>query len=81
MKPVQYFSDEYIVQCRLIDAEAILEFLENFRLIQAPPAKSILISMKVPDALLKGFRRKSEILGVPYQTQIKNLMRAWLDGE
>jgi len=36
MKPVQYFSDEYLEQCKTFSTEAILEYLENFRLMQQP---------------------------------------------
>jgi uncharacterized protein (DUF4415 family) len=80
MKPVQYFSDDYLEQCRKASTENILDYLENFRLLQAQPAKSKLISIKIPHTLLDSFRRKCEFEGVRYQTQIKNLMREWLLG-
>jgi predicted DNA binding CopG/RHH family protein len=78
MKPVQYFSDAYLERCRSASTENILEYLENFRLMQVQPAKSKLISMKIPEPLLDNFRRKCEAEGVRYQTQIKKLMQAWL---
>jgi len=31
MKTVQYFSDEYLEQCKQASPEEILEFLESFR--------------------------------------------------
>jgi|GEM_PF-6823811 len=40
--------------------------------------KSRLISLKVPEALLEAFKVKSRLSGIPYQTQIKKLMSAWL---
>ncbi len=80
MKPVQYFSDEYLEQCKDATPEAVLEYLEGFRLLNGPPAKTKLISMKVPELLLTGFRRKCELEKVKYQTQIKELMEAWLRG-
>ena len=43
------------------------------------PAKSRLISMKVPEPLLEAFKTKARLTGIPYQTQIKRLMNAWLE--
>jgi hypothetical protein len=31
-RPVQYFSDEYLEQCKRLTTEEIVEFLEDFRL-------------------------------------------------
>lgn len=79
MKPTQYFSHEYLEQCRHATADDILRFLDNFRKLQQPTTKkSKLISMKVPDALLESFRAKCGIDNVKYQTQIKKLMQEWL---
>lgn len=80
MMPVQYFSDEYLEQCRNASPEAILKFLESFRLMNDQSAKSKLISMKVPLHLLESFRHKCDLEGVKYQTQIKRLMDDWLKG-
>ncbi len=81
MKPVQYFSDEYLEQCKDAKPEAILEFLEGFRLMNSKPAKSKLISIKIPEVLLTSFRSKCELNNVRYQTQIKKLMEGWLRGD
>lgn len=35
MRPVQYFTDEYLEQCKLMTPEQILQFLEEFRLLFA----------------------------------------------
>ena len=78
MKPVQYFSDEYLDQCRTATPEQILTFLEHYRQMQGVEGKSKLISMKVPESLLAAFRQKCELDGLKYQTQIKQLMRDWL---
>jgi hypothetical protein len=78
MKPLQYFNDAYLVQCKDAHPEAILDYLESFRLLQLPSPKTKLISMKVPETLLAGFRRKCELHNIRYQTQIKKLMQAWL---
>jgi len=83
VKPVQYFSDEYLEQTRNATHEQILNYLEQFRLMQArsinkTPAKSKLISMKVPEDLLSTFKAKCETENLKYQTQIKVLMKQWL---
>jgi len=31
-RPVQYFSDEYLKQCKQLTTKEIVEFLEDFRL-------------------------------------------------
>ena len=79
MKSVQLFTDEYLEQTKDADPEAILEFLESFRLLQGKQDRSKLISLKVPESLLNSFRRRCELEGVRYQTQIKQLMRDWLE--
>ncbi len=79
MKPIQYFDDEYLTQCRSFTPESIVEYLENFRLLQQPNEKSRLISIKIPESLLASFKTKSELHQVKYQTQIKKLMRDWVE--
>ncbi len=87
MRPVQHFTPEYLEQCRQMTPDQILRFLEDFRRLHggrqagAAPAKSRLISLKVPGDLLEAFRIKSRLAGRPYQTQIKLLMKAWLTGQ
>ena len=81
-RPVQYFSDEYLEQCRRMSPEEIVAFLESFRQLQAAkPAKSKLISLKVPEDLLEAFKLKAKANGLRYQTQIKQLMREWIDSQ
>ncbi|MFK8011441.1 MAG: hypothetical protein AB8B80_05335 [Marinicellaceae bacterium] len=80
MRALQKFSDEYLERCQEINIEERLQFIENFRLmhsIQKSPSK--LISMKVPEHLLDAFKLKSKLSGIAYQTQIKKLMKQWLD--
>ena len=38
MRPVQYFTDEYLEQCRQMTPQQILQFLEEFRLLFAASA-------------------------------------------
>ena len=80
MKPVQYFSDEYLEQCRQMTPEQIIQFLDDFRQLHGAKAstRSKLISIKVPENLLGAFKAKAAHTGIPYQTQIKTLMREWV---
>lgn len=79
-KPIQYFSEEYLEDCRKMSTEQILEFMESFRLLQAcAPARTRTMSMRVPEPLLAAFKAKAGLRGVPYQTQVKDLMRAWVE--
>jgi predicted DNA binding CopG/RHH family protein len=79
-RSVQKFSDEYLQRCRELSAEEIVRFPEDFRRLRgAATARSRLISLKAPEPLLATFRAKARLHGVPYQTQIKNLMQAWLE--
>lgn len=41
--------------------------------------KSKLISLKVPEDLLSVFKTRAALTNTPYQTQIKVLMKEWLD--
>ncbi len=66
-----------------VTPEFLLQRLENLRFYlqleeKKELGKSKLISMKIPQPLLEAFREKSQVLGVPYQTQIKVLMKDWL---
>lgn len=80
MKVLQYFSDEYLEQCSLMSPEQIVRFLDDFRTLHhaSKPVKSRLISIKVPEDLLNLFKVKASLNGIPYQTQIKKLMRSWV---
>ncbi len=80
MRAVQFFSDDYLEQCRSMKPEAIVEFLENFRKLRGAKTKSRLISIKVPEPLLAAFRTRAELSGIAYQTQIKRLMEEWISG-
>ena len=78
MKTVQFFDDNYLEECKSFSTDAILEYLENFRLMQQATDKSKLISMKVPESLLASFKVKSNLHQIKYQTQIKKLMLEWV---
>lgn len=81
MKAIQQFSPEYLERCQQMSPEEIAQFLDQFRQIhaeKAKPAKSKLISMKVPEDLLATFKIQAELEGIAYQTKIKQLMAEWL---
>ncbi len=66
-----------------VSPEFLIQRLENLRFYlqldeKKELGKSKLISMKIPQPLLEAFREKSQVMGVPYQTQIKVLMKDWL---
>jgi predicted DNA binding CopG/RHH family protein len=82
MRPVQYFSDEYLAQCRDMTPEQIIQFLDDFRQLHGQRkeirSRSKLISIKVPENLLNVFKKQAALAGTPYQTQIKKLMTDWV---
>lgn len=79
MRALQRFSDEYLDRCREMSPDQILEFLDDFRRLHgSQPAPSKLISLKVPLDLLNAFKAKAALAAVPYQTQIKVLMKSWI---
>ena len=81
MKTIQYFSDEYLRQCQVMTPDQIIRFLDDFRQLHgvASQSRSKLISIKVPENLLNAFKVRAALAGMPYQTQIKVLMKAWID--
>lgn len=79
VKALQYFSDEYLEQSKKLSTGEIIEFLEAFRELQAMPGASKAISVKIPESLLKVFRKRCEMRDVKYQTQIKILMQKWVE--
>lgn len=66
-----------------LSTDMILQRFENLRFYHKLDAKremgkSKLISMKIQEPLLDAFKQKAEFIGIPYQTQIKVLMKDWL---
>lgn len=79
MTVIQYFSDQHLEQCRELTTDQILQFLSDFqKLHSSQKSATKLISMKVPEDLLRAFKLKSELENVPYQTKIKKLMQQWV---
>lgn len=80
-KALQYFTPEYLQECKKLSYDQIAQFLEDFRLMhsEAPKSPSKLISIKIPEDLLSAFKTKASLHGIPYQTQMKILMKKWLE--
>lgn len=79
-KPIQYFNPEYVERCRDLTPDQILQFLEDWKqLYYNIPEKCRPISLKVEPTLLRAFKTKAKLSGVAYQTQIKKLMKAWVE--
>ena len=82
MKALQLHSPETLAQGKKMTPEQIVRFLEDFRLIHGSGQQpSKLISLKVPVPLLNTFRHQCEQQGLKYQTQIKILMKEWLQSK
>jgi uncharacterized protein (DUF4415 family) len=78
---IQYFSDEYLERCKGMTPTDIVKFLDEFRLIAAgavDQGTQKLISIRIPEGLLRSFRAKCGLDGRRYQSKIKELMRDWL---
>jgi len=80
-KGIQHFSREYLENTKDAKPEQIIKFLEDFRKLHYGQIKSPskLISMRVPQNLLKAFKQKAETQNVIYQVKIKELMKKWVD--
>ena len=75
-KALQYFTPNGLKHSSGATPDQIIEFLENYRmLVSTVPEKCQLISLKIKPSLLKAFKYKAALKGVPYQTLIKKLMR------
>lgn len=79
-KAIQKLTKEQIKWGLSLSIEERLKFAENFMHLahNSGESKSKLISIKVPEDLLKLFRAKCTSQKLTYQTQIKELMKQWL---
>ncbi|MEA3306953.1 MAG: CopG family antitoxin [Elusimicrobiota bacterium] len=80
MKAIQTFSEEYLKSCKAMTPKQIISFIEDFKNLhlRKDKQKSKLISIKIPETMLKLFKVKAKVSGLRYQTQIKVLMEEWL---
>ena len=80
MKTIQYFSEDYLQQCSKMSTNEIAKFLDDYRRVHANrSSKTKLISIKIPEDMLNAFKAKAKLNNTPYQTQIKKLMKTWLE--
>lgn len=77
---VQRFTREQLERGRELSPLQILRYIEDYRAMHLPRGRqrSKLISLKLSEPLLRAFKDKSQLSGIPYQSQIKALMRQWL---
>ena len=83
-RAVQYFSDEALERGSELTPLQILQFIEDFRNLHFESHirdKSVLISMKVPESLLRSFKLQAHLRGKRYQTWIKELMRKEIEND
>lgn len=83
MRVVQHFTREQLLHGRTMKPEQIVRFLDDFRRLHGglearQPQTSTLISLRVPDDLLRLFKARAAAQGQRYQAQIKALMEAWV---
>lgn len=82
-KSVQYLSPDYIMRTKDASPLQVLEFLEQYRLLQgakdAPQQKSTAISIRIPDQMLSTLKAKADAQGIKYQSLIKKLIQDYLD--
>lgn len=79
MRPVQFFTEEYLKICKNFSIEEIIQFIENFRNLtfDRKKSKTKLISIKIETDLLNLFKNKAKLENQRYQTKIKALMRQY----
>ena len=75
----------YIKKCLKLKPHEIIKILEDYRTLENTPKakedKSILISIKIPESLLSKFKSACTDKNLKYQTQIKTIMKDWLEKE
>ncbi len=85
MKPVQFFSDEYLESTRKASPTQIASFLEEYRTLQAHAQLKInqgptkLISIRLPIRLLAKLKALSKTKSIPYQSLMKQMLEKCLN--
>ncbi len=80
MKPIQFFSDDYLKEARKASPTQIAKFLDDFRKLQAQslqrqerdPTK--LISLRLPLRILLRLKARAKEEQIPYQTLLKKIL-------
>lgn len=79
MKALQIFTKEALDNSKSLTPTEVAQFLEDFRLLHENiDSKSKLISIRMPEHLLKSFKLKCKANSIPYQAKIKELMKEWV---
>ena len=79
MKGKQLYSKVRLGKDSKLTKNQIVDFLDDFQsLMQGNEGNRKLISLRVPEKLLKLFQDKAKQERRPYQTQIVELMRKWV---
>ena len=81
MKAVQYFTEEYLEQCRGASPEAVLEYLENFRLMLAQESDEDCLKLDLPASLIHRLRIKCGQEGGDASAIVEALIEAWLNAD
>lgn len=80
MKPIQFFSDDYLKEARKASPTQIAKFLDDFRKLQtqSPQPKerdpSKLISLRLPLRILLRLKARAKAEQIPYQTLLKKIL-------
>jgi len=80
MKPVQFFSDEYLEVSRKSNPTQIATFLEDYRSLhsnaqlQMDRGPTKLISIRLPVKMISDLKSLSKVKQIPYQTLIKQMI-------
>ncbi|MGK5086111.1 CopG family antitoxin [Bdellovibrionota bacterium FG-2] len=78
-RALQIFSRERLIQDQTLSKDEIADFLNDFQALAfGDEGKRKLISLRVPERLLKIFKEKAKASGRPYQTLLIELMRQWV---
>lgn len=81
-KALQKFSDEYLEQSKKMNPEEVCQFLADYQeLMFGVEQTSTLISIRIPDNILRAVKQKSQLAGKKYQSQIVELLRKWVKNE
>jgi|GEM_PF-4429121 len=79
-KRIIKFNPEYLKATRGATTTQIADFLECYRLLQGENSVEAPISLHISPELLNAFKAKCALFNRDEQTQIKKLMRQFVEG-
>ncbi len=81
-KSLQHFSEERLARDASLSKDEIARFLSDFQaVVHGDEGPRKLISLRVPEGLMRVFKEKAKRAGTRYQTQIVELMRQWIGSD